>query len=392
MEKRIFGLPRNIFFLGLTSFLNDFSSEMVFSVFPAFFTSVLKAGAGALGLVDGVAEASSNLFKIYSGHLSDRFQKRKPLVVSGYMLSVLTRPFYSLTSTVGGALGLRFLDRVGKGMRDAPRDAIISLSTPKEELGRSFGYHRAMDTTGAILGPLAAFLLLTYFPLRFDMVFMTAFAVGILAVISLIFIKDVAGIAASRRLSLMGSFRNLSPEFKRYLLTMFMLSVGTLPVVVLLLKTESIGLSIANIPLFYMVYSISYAAFAFYAGKTSDRVGARRVIFIGYLVLLGSYAVLNAAHSALMLGFGFLVMGLFPALTDGVQRALASRLVSEELRGAGLGWLSAVNGFGALAAGVSGGYLWQVYGSPTAFLAASGVIIIGLLFFLFFFSPRKTLA
>src|SRR3989344_7381741 len=150
MEKRIFGLPRNIFFLGLTSFLNDFSSEMVFSVFPAFFTSVLKAGAGALGLVDGVAEASSNLFKIYSGHLSDRFQKRKPLVVSGYMLSVLTRPFYSLTSTVGGALGLRFLDRVGKGMRDAPRDAIITLSTPKEELGRSFGYHRAMDTTGAI--------------------------------------------------------------------------------------------------------------------------------------------------------------------------------------------------------------------------------------------------
>ncbi|OGG63813.1 hypothetical protein A3D66_02535, partial [Candidatus Kaiserbacteria bacterium RIFCSPHIGHO2_02_FULL_50_9] len=366
MKERIFGLPRNIFFLGLTSFFNDFSSEMIFSVFPAFFTSVLKAGAGSLGLVDGVAEAASNLFKIYSGNLSDRIQKRKFLVVSGYTLSVLIRPFYLLTSTIGGVLGLRFLDRVGKGMRDAPRDAIISLSAPKEELGRSFGYHRAMDTTGAILGPLAAYFLLSYFPLRFDLVFMTAFAVGLIAIMTLFFIKDIAAVAAYRRLSLVDSFTRLSPQFKRYLLAMFVLSIGTLPVAVLLLKTQSIGLAIANIPLFYMVYSISYAGFSFSAGKMSDRVGARVVIFTGYAILLGSYVILNAAQSGLVLVLGFLVMGLFPALTDGVQRAFASQLTTEDLRGGGLGWLSATTGFGALVAGVSGGYLWQIYGSPTA--------------------------
>ena len=140
---------------------------MVFAVFPAFFTSVLKAGAGSLGLVDGIAEFASNLFKIYSGALSDRFQKRKPLVVAGYALSVATRPFYILVASVGGALGLRVLDRVGKGLRDSPRDAIISLSTPREELGRSFGYHRAMDTAGAIIGPLAAYLLLRPLPAAF---------------------------------------------------------------------------------------------------------------------------------------------------------------------------------------------------------------------------------
>src|ERR1035437_9364131 len=203
MKERILGLPKNIFFLGLTSFFNDFSSEMVFSVFPAFFTSVLKAGAGSLGLVDGIAEAASNLFKVYSGSLSDRFQKRKPLVVAGYALSVVTRPFYIFVSTVGGALGLRFVDRVGKGFRDSPRDAIISLSTPNEELGRSFGYHRAMDTIGAVLGPLAAYLLLSRFPMRFDVVFGTAFVVGLLALMTLVFIKDVVAARAAERVGVL---------------------------------------------------------------------------------------------------------------------------------------------------------------------------------------------
>jgi len=176
-RPRIWGLPKNIFFLGLTSLFNDFSSEMVFSVFPAFFTTVLKAGARSLGLVDGIAEGLSNLFKIFSGNVSDRLQRRKALVVAGYVLSVLTRPFYVFVSAVGGALGLRVLDRVGKGLRDAPRDAIISLSTPKEELGRSFGYHRAMDTLGSILGPLVAYLILRFYPLHFNAVFLTAFVV-----------------------------------------------------------------------------------------------------------------------------------------------------------------------------------------------------------------------
>ena len=184
-ESRLLSLPRNIFVLGLTSLFNDFSSEMVFSVFPAFFTSVLKAGAASLGLVDGIAEGVSNFFKIYSGGLSDRLQRREPLIVAGYVLSVLTRPFYILVSTVGGALGLRVLDRIGKGLRDAPRDAIISFSTPKEELGRSFGYHRAMDTLGSVLGPLTAYLILRFFPFHFNAVFLTAFLVGLFAILTL---------------------------------------------------------------------------------------------------------------------------------------------------------------------------------------------------------------
>jgi MFS family permease len=382
MRERIFGLPRNIFLLGLTSLFNDFSSEMIYAVFPAFFTAVLGAGAASLGLVDGVAEAASNIFKIYSGNLSDKLQARKPLVITGYTLSVLTRPFYIFVFTVPGALGLRFLDRVGKGLRDAARDAIISLSAPRNELGRSFGYHRAMDTIGAIIGPLVAYLILSRFPSRFNIVFLTAFGVGAVAIVTLFFVKDVIVPFRSKSAGSLAALTRFSAGFRLYLAAILVLSMGSLPVAVLLLKTKSIGLVIADIPLFYMVYNLSYAGFSMAAGKLSDRMGARIVILAGYAVLLMSYFLLGVAHSVLPLIFGFLVLGLFPALTDGVQRAFASQLTSDDLRGSGMGWLNAASGFGALVAGMGGGYLWQAYGPPMAFLAASVIVVVGLVLLL----------
>jgi MFS family permease len=381
-EPRILSLPRNIFFLGLTSLFNDLSSEMVFSVFPAFFTSVLKAGAASLGFVDGVAEGLSNFFKIYSGNLSDQWQRRKPLVVAGYVLSVLTRPFYILVSTVGGALGLRVLDRVGKGFRDAPRDAIISLSTPKEELGRSFGYHRAMDTVGSILGPLVAYLILRSFPLHFNTVFLTAFVVGMTTILTLFFISDITLAHTATKIHITSAFKNLTWQFKLFILSVFVLSIGSLPIAVMLLKTESIGLIIADIPLFYMIYNLSYAGFSMTAGKMSDKFGARAIITIGYTVLLISYFFLNGAHSLWILAGSFFLLGLFPALTDGVQRSLASQLSHAELRGGALGLLNAAVGLGALIAGIGGGYLWQAYGPTAAFLASGLAIVVGLVLFL----------
>lgn len=375
---RILGLPKNIFLLGLTSLFNDFSSEMVFSVFPAFFTTVLKAGAGSLGLVDGIAESLSNLFKIYSGNLSDRFQRRKPLVVAGYVLSVLTRPFYVFVSAVGGALGLRVIDRIGKGLRDAPRDAIISLSTTKEELGRSFGYHRAMDTLGSILGPLVAYLILRFYPLHFNAVFLTAFVVGIITILTLFFISDVRLTLKQERATIRTAFARLSPQFKLYALSVFVLSVGSMPIAVLLLTTHSLGLIIADIPLFYMVYNVSYAGFSMSAGKMSDKFGARSVMCLGYTTLLIGYFFLNGAHSPWALAGSFFILGLFPALTDGVERSLAAQLSTEELRGGAMGLLNAAVGLGALTAGVGGGYLWQTAGPATALLAAGGVVVVGL--------------
>jgi MFS family permease len=381
MKNRILGLNKNVFFLGLTSLFNDFSSEMILSIFPAFFITVLKAGAASLGMVEGFADCFSNLFKIYSGNLSDRLQKRKALVVAGYSISVMSRPFYLFVSTVGGAFGLRFIDRIGKGTREAPRDAIISLSSPADELGKSFGYHRAMDTVGAILGPLVAYLLLRRFPARFDYVFLTSFAVGILALLSLVFISEVAAVRKSKPGDLISSFLRLSVQFKLYLLSVFVLSIGNLPLAVLLLKTRSLGLVIASIPLFYMVYNISYAGLSISGGKLSDRVGARKVMTLGYFVLIISYGILILAQSTWMLLAGFLVLGLFPALTDGVQRSLAAQMTSESSRGRAFGWLNAAQGLGALLAGIGGGYLWQTFGAATAILVAVAAVLLGLTLF-----------
>ncbi len=387
----ILGLPRNIFFLGLTSLFNDFSSEMVFAVFPAFFTAVLKAGAASLGMVDGIAEGLSNFLKIYSGNLSDKLQSRKPLVVAGYVLSVLTRPFYIFVSTVAGALGLRVLDRVGKGLRDSPRDAIISFSAPKEELGRSFGYHRAMDTIGSILGPLVAYLILRSFPLRFNAVFLTAFVIGLITILTLFFISDVVLAKPAAKIHISSAFTNLSPQFRLFILSTFILSVGSLPIAVMLLKSQSIGLVLADIPLLYMVYNLSYAGFSMAAGKMSDKFGARIIIVIGYAILLASYYFLNAAQSSWILAASFLLLGLFPALTDGVQRTLASQLSAGEHRGGALGLLNAAVGLGALIAGAGGGYLWQAYSPTVAFMASGAVIVAGLALFFFSSIWQRTL-
>lgn len=383
MRDKILGLQKNIFFLGLVSLFNDFSSEMVFSILPAFFVSVLGAGARSLGIVDGAAEAASNIFKIYSGVLSDKFQSRKPLVIMGYILSVATRPFYMAISSTFGVFGLRMMDRVGKGLRDSPRDAIISLSTKKEELGKSFGYHRTMDTIGAILGPLVAYFILRAFPQKFNYVFLVAFFVGILSILSLIFISDVAAAAmsAEKRANFLSSWKGMTKDFKIFILAIFVLSVGSLPVAVILLKTSSLGLAIANVPLFYMVYNLSYAAFSLPAGKISDRVGPKKIIFLGYIFLIITYVILNFSSNFFSLFVGFFLLGLFPAFTDGVQRSMASILSGAEKRGESLGWLNASYGMGALFAGSMGGFIWQAFGSGWAFVFSIVTVLAGLFIF-----------
>ncbi|MBI4120732.1 MAG: MFS transporter [Parcubacteria group bacterium] len=369
--------PKNVVLLGLVSFFNDLSSEMVLSVMPAFFVSVLKTGAGALGLVEGIADAASNIIKIYSGRLSDKLQRRRIFLFLGYSLSVATRPFYLLAGSVAHVAILRVTDRVGKGLRDSPRDAVISLSTKTEEIGRAFGLHRALDTLGGILGPLIAYLILAAYPTGFHIVFLTAFAAGILAVLTIFFVTDVVGKVNKGELSL-SSFAHFSSDFKRYILSLLFLSIGSVPVAVLLLKTQSIGLTLASIPLFYLLYNISYAGFSYSAGGVSDKLGSKKVLIAGYLLLVASYVFLVFAEGAVLLVAGFLVLGLFPALTDGVQRAFASQLSAEGQRGGAFGYVNAVSGIGLLLAGISGGFLWQQFGSGAALFVASLFVFIGL--------------
>jgi MFS family permease len=379
--KKILGLNRNIFTLGLTSFFNDFSNEMILAAFPAFFTSVLKSGAASLGLVEGLADGAANFLKIYSGRLSDKIQKRKIFILIGYGLSVIIRPFYILTGSVSAVLGLRVIDRVGKGLREPPRDVIISASVPREEIGRSFGYHRALDRAGGILGPLAAYLILSRWEGGFNIIFIGAFLLGLISVATIFFVTDIVGTKntdGSRLLS-WKTINSLPKSFKYYLLAVFLLSVGSMPIAVLLLKTTSIGLVIASIPLFYMVYSISYSGFSYISGKLSDEKGSTRILLFGYLALIAAYIGIANANSPYLLILSFVVLGLFSATTDSAQRAHTSKVVDMSLRGTAFGFLNAAIGFGAMFSGIVGGYVWQMYSPVLAMTLASMIVFVGLI-------------
>ena len=380
-EKKVFGLNKNIFTLGLISFFNDFSNEMILASFPAFFTSVLKSGAASLGLVEGIADGMANFLKIYSGNLSDRIQKHKIFIFLGYGLSVATRPFYILTGSVGAVLGLRAIDRVGKGLREPPRDVLISASVPSNQVGRSFGYHRALDRAGGILGPLAAYLILSRWENGFNIIFVSAFLLGIISVVMIFFVTDIATAKTEngKKLFSRSTYVSLPQSFRYYLIAIFLLSLGSLPTAVLLLKTTSIGLVVASIPLFYMVYSISYSGFSYISGKLSDLKGSTRILMFGYLALIASYIGISFAENYWMLILSFIVLGIFSATTDAAQRAHTSRVVDLELRGTAFGLLNASVGFGAMFAGIVGGYVWQTIGPISAMVVASICVSIGLI-------------
>src|SRR3989344_1731524 len=386
--KRILGLNQNVFFMGMVSFFNDFSNEMILSVFPAFFAGVLKAGAASLGMVEGIADGASQFIKIFSGRYSDKIQKRKLPAVLGYALSVAVRPFYINASTLLGVLTPRVIDRVGKGLREAPRDSLISLSVQKEELGKSFGFHRAMDTVGGIAGPLTAYLILRYMPNNFNAVFLCAFVIGLLAIFSFVFIKEVKVVA--QYVSNKNSRIPLPPHFFSSLLSFFILSLGTLPVALMLLRIADFGYDLSTIPLFYLIYSVSVSIFSIGAGNLADKIGDRKVLFLGYVILLLSYFALSF-HGMVALVISFVLLGLFSAFTDGIQRAYISRISAPEARGTAIGFLNGASGLGFLFAGIVGGLIWQNLG-PIYAILVSGLVILGGLFSLYIESRLRRLS
>ncbi len=353
---------------------------MVLSVLPAFFMSVLKTGAGALGLVEGAADAAANLIKIYSGRKSDSMSQRKIFTIVGYAISVCTRPFYVFAGSVFDVGFLRVTDRMGKGLRDSPRDALISLSVDKSEIGWSFGYHRAMDTLGGVLGPLAAYYILSMYADGYGTVFMVSFVVGVLAILSLVWVHDVSSLIEKRKAH---HGAKLSPRIRDYIISLFILSLGTLPVAVILFKTVELGFPVDTIPLFYMAYSLAFALFSWPAGRLIDVIGSGRVIVMGYLLLIVCYAILSIATNAVLLIAGLVALGIFSACVDGAQRTHISKHVGEDHRGLAFGYLYASVGFGALIAGVLGGYMWEHWGSAATLVAEVCITCAGLVAFMY---------
>lgn len=377
-------LHRTVRWLGLVSLLTDVSSEMIYPLLPAFLTGPLRAGPAFLGIVEGLAEAVAAFLKIASGRLSDRLRRRKPLVVAGYSLSSLVRPTVALATAPVHVLAIRVLDRVGKGVRGAPRDALVAAVSAPADRGRAFGFQRAMDHVGAMLGPLLATAVLLVAPGDLRLVFWLAALPAALAVLTLVFgVREEPRVAVAVPPAA-GAPREapLEPGLLRYLAVLALFTLGNSTDAFLLLRAQQAGVALALVPALWSLHHLVKAGASTWCGSLSDRIGRRRTILVGWGVYALAYAGFAVAASALVITALFLFYGLFHAFTEGAERALVADLAGEATRGRAFGLFYAVTGAALLPASLLTGFLWQSFGAPIALgvgaalaaLAAAGLL------------------
>jgi MFS family permease len=388
-SKKLFGLPRNVFVLGLVSLFMDISSEMIYPLTPLFLSNVLHASKTSIGLIEGVAESTASILKVFSGWLSDRLGRRKSIILWGYGISVFSRPILATASSWAGVLAYRFTDRVGKGVRTAPRDAIIADSTDKSILGRAFGFHRAMDTTGAAIGPFIAFLILGALHGSFRSAFWLSMVPGVLALLCIIFfVKDIRSAPVLEAPSLRLHFRD--GNFLRFLVVVTVFTLGKTSDVFLILRAQELGISVVAIPLLYLAFNLSSALFSTPAGMVADRIGKKRMILFSYLLFSFIFIGFARATSSLHAWMLFISYGIFMAVNDGVQRAYVGTVIKSEITGTGYGVYHTVVGIAALPASVIGGALWQKFGSQALFYYGAMMSWLSIILFIGLLSLLKT--
>jgi len=365
------GLTRNVVILGFVSLLNDGASEMIYPLLPVFLTAVLGAGPAALGIIEGIAEATASLLKLYSGYLSDRVKKRKGWIVAGYSISNVIRPLIAFSTSWLQVLVLRFSDRVGKGLRTSPRDAIIADSTPPEFRGKAYGFHRAMDHSGAIVGPLAATALLLVYHDNIKTIFLLSFIPGFFAVCMLLFgLKEKSAEgqrAAPGTFNFRTAWAEMSSGFRKYLGIILVFTLGNSTDAFLLLRAQQLGVAVTLLPTIWVVLHIVKMGFSIPGGIISDRIGRKKVIVTGWIVYALVYAGFGAASQHWHAWALFAVYGVYFGLTEGVEKALVADFAPVHLRGSAFGLYHLIVGVGAFPASLLFGLVWQKFGSALAF-------------------------
>ncbi len=371
---------RNIYAFGITSFLNDTATEMAYWVLPAFLVS-LGAGPAQLGLIEGLAESVASFAKLFSGYLTDRIERRKPLVVAGYFVANAVKPLLALASAWWHILLIRFSDRLAKGVRGAPRDVMVAESVPKERLGSAYGLIQSMDSAGAIAGPLAALVLLARYGIRG--VFWAAAIPGALCVMVALF-----GIRETKRKSSPGresslvqkassipiaASASLPGSFYMVLIAVTLFSLGNSSDMFLVMRAQNVGIRVALAPLLGLVFNITYTLGSWPAGWFSDHFSRRWIAAAGYLIFAGVYFVFGRAPSTLAIWITMSVYGLYYALTQPVLKALVVETVGADVRGKALGVYFFVTSVATLAASLITGELWKHYGASVPFYFSAGL-------------------
>ena len=384
------GARRNIFFVGLVSFFNDFSSEMIYPLLPFFLTTVLKAGAASLGVIEGVAETTASVLKFFSGYWSDKYKRRKPIFVAGYTLSNVVRPLIGAAGGWWHVLLLRFADRIGKGIRTAPRDALVADSVSERQRGLAFGFQRAMDNAGAILGPLAAALILPLVHNNLKTLFFLSAIPGIVVlIIVFFFVREVKPKKVAERLSLRGGLKDMDANFKYYLFVVLLFTLGNSSDAFLLLKATDAGIPVVQIPILWIVLSFVKATTSIPGGSLSDRIGRRRVIIAGWGVYAAIYLAFAFTAHATGIWVLFALYGVYFGLTEGTERALVADLVPQDRRGTAYGLYNLMIGIAAFPASVIFGLIWQYVGSQYAFMMGAGFALLASIMLLFVRTKRS---
>lgn len=378
-EKNYFGFGKNVFFTGLVSFFMDVSSEMVYPLVPLFLANVLGVNMSMIGLIEGVAESTASLLKVFSGWFSDRIGQRKSLMLAGYAIATLSRPILALAGSGQQVLMSRFTDRVGKGVRTAPRDAIIAESVESTHLGRAFSFHRAMDTFGAVAGPAITFTLLGFFNNDYRWIFWISMAPGVIAVILIIlFVQEKKRQPKSEIERPKLTFNHFDWKMKFFIVIATLFALGNSSDAFLILRAQQVGIPALTIPVVYLVFNLVYSLSAIPAGMAADRFGRKKIILLGFVLFAGLYYGFAVAKSVSAIWALFGLYGLFMGFTEGIQKAFLATIIPPDFKATAFGVYAAAVGLAMLPASLVAGWLWDhvspaatfYFGAATATLSA----------------------
>jgi MFS family permease len=380
-------IPRTVVIVGLASLFTDMGSEGTLSILPLFLTQVLAASPAALGIIEGVAESTSSLLKIFSGVWTDRLQRRKPFILTGYAISGFCRPLIGLAASWPFVLLFRFIDRIGKGVRGAPRDALVADVTTPSNRGASFGFHSAMDDAGAILGPLIVSLLLLA-GLGLRQIIFWSVVPGVLAVGALLFVheKKAAPKTETKNLNWLKSWNNLDGNLKRLFLAVFVFTLGNSTDAFLLIRLSQVGVKVAYIPLLWALNNGVRMVTSLYGGRLSDRAGRKPVIVLGWFYYAAIYAAFALVSSPAATIGVFLAYGVFYGLCEPSEKAFVADMTPKNLKGTAFGYYNLIIGLSALPASLLFGWVASVWSYPWAF--AVGAFLAGLAAILLLFNKK----
>jgi MFS family permease len=384
------GLVRNIIIVGFVSLFTDLSSQMVFPVVPLFLLS-LGASVWVVGLVEGAAETTASLLKVFSGYWSDKIRRRKPFVFAGYGLSSITKPLFAIAQTWPFVLLFRIVERIGKGVRDAPRDAIVAESVDVTIRGKAYGFQRAMDGIGSFSGAILAIIFLTYFAssdqiAAYRNLFLLAFFPGIIGVIFILFIKEKQQPSQTQKhhtTPFRVSMKKLPRNLQIFILVSTIFSLGNFGYAFLIVRSNKLGYPDSTTLLLYILFYIVYTLCTIPAGVLSDKIGRKPVLITGYMMFAVTAICLIFTSQLYMLVLIFILYGIFFGLIDGVQRAFVVDLAPPDLKGTALGTFHTATGLIALPAGIIAGFLWDTFSPQATFIFALCLALFSLLLFTF---------